>query len=494
MEGRRLSSQPGWRTKLALGVGVTLLACVTMLRDLGSPAAPIWDEAYYLTSAARYREGRVQFASHPPLGLMLIAAGQELSGLNRGLDLHPLARVKSAGAELVPKGYDFAGVRLASALFGVLVVLSAYLLVLAATAEPFGAAGAAAMLAFETAFAAQFRAAHLDSFQVAFGLVALGGSLGMQRTRGTAQIAWSCVAGAGVGAAGMVKADGLLLAVAPALAVMPMLLRGWRRPATWIAAAICGGTSAAACLSVVVLVFLAHVESGRKTLDYGAPAAAKDARYVSPAYQQFLERGRALSPRVLLAAAVDYGRFMAADLKGMARSDPNGSPPLLQPLGSKPINYRWDSDGRTTSYVQLVPNPVNWAASLASIIASLVVIAIAIRRPSIGAKGRAVVLAGALIVWLVMTVVHAWLGSGRVMYLYHHFIGLVVGILTIPLIVEAMSSIDSRFARRRGVVTAGLVAASACAFVWWSPLAYHRPLSHAACFARTIPLPMVACR
>lgn len=54
---------------------VMLASAFLLLNRLGEVHAPIWDEAYYLPSAARYHEGRVQFATHPPLGLMLIAAG-----------------------------------------------------------------------------------------------------------------------------------------------------------------------------------------------------------------------------------------------------------------------------------------------------------------------------------------------------------------------------------------------------------------------------------
>ena len=58
----------------ALGL-VALIASVNFLVGLGEPRGAIWDESYYLTSTQRYLDGVAQFASHPPLGLMLIAAG-----------------------------------------------------------------------------------------------------------------------------------------------------------------------------------------------------------------------------------------------------------------------------------------------------------------------------------------------------------------------------------------------------------------------------------
>jgi len=50
------------------------LATLNFAVGLDQPAGAIWDESYYLTSVQRYRDHTAQFASHPPLGLMLITA------------------------------------------------------------------------------------------------------------------------------------------------------------------------------------------------------------------------------------------------------------------------------------------------------------------------------------------------------------------------------------------------------------------------------------
>ena len=48
------------------------------------PPHIFWDENYHVTSAERYLEGVAQFEPHPPLGLMLIAAGEAWDGKKMG--------------------------------------------------------------------------------------------------------------------------------------------------------------------------------------------------------------------------------------------------------------------------------------------------------------------------------------------------------------------------------------------------------------------------
>ena len=156
----------------ALGL-VALLASVNFLTGLAEPRGAIWDESYYLTSTERYAEGVAQFASHPPLGLMLIAAGDALLNPNRNIDTRPLARDKHADGRVIPQGFSFAGVRAASALFAVLGAMVFFALMYAITQSTFTALVFSNLFTFENAFITQFRAAQLDAFQIAFTAIAL---------------------------------------------------------------------------------------------------------------------------------------------------------------------------------------------------------------------------------------------------------------------------------------------------------------------------------
>ena len=73
---------------------------------------------------------------------------------------------------------------------------------------------------------------------------------------------------------------------------------------------------------------------------------------------------------VVLAAAQDYTHFMLSDLKAVPRSDPNGSLPIQWPLHTHTINYRWDSDGVHTAYVQLAGNLWGWVIAGIAVVAA----------------------------------------------------------------------------------------------------------------------------
>ena len=172
--------------------GAILLALVAALAGwlcfarLDEPRAPVWDEAYYLTSTARYHQGLTQFSSHPPLGTMLIAAGDMASGRNAHADWRTIGAEKKISAEAIPAGFDYAGPRLAPALFGTLAALLFAALMLELTGSALAAGLLSLLLLADTALLVQFRSAQLDAFQLGFvlaGLLAAVRAHRRQRTR-----------------------------------------------------------------------------------------------------------------------------------------------------------------------------------------------------------------------------------------------------------------------------------------------------------------------
>src|SRR5690349_16730916 len=99
---------------------IATLAAINFLVGIGQPPHPVWDEKYYLTTAQRYEDGTAQFASHPPLGLMLISAGDELLHPNRHLDTRSIGWNKEVDEKHLPEHYSFAGMRLMSGIFAVI--------------------------------------------------------------------------------------------------------------------------------------------------------------------------------------------------------------------------------------------------------------------------------------------------------------------------------------------------------------------------------------
>lgn len=481
---------------LLCGLLLTLIGAANYLFNLDQPRAPYWDENYYLTAVARYAEDRAQFASHPPLGLMLLAIGDRVVGANDTVDLEGLASVKTVGETKLPADYRVGSVRLASALFGVAIILTVHAILLSARFEPVAAAAAATLVAFETAFIVQFRAAQLDAFQIEFALICIGFTMAAAR-RGAHRSRALLLAGAGAaaGAAAMVKLDGVLLAAGPATVLLMSLAPRWKSARCWVATMVAGGAFTLALIGVVASVYCVQTLWCRKPLDFGSPAAAIDARFMSTTYQHYLDGRRPWSPEIVGAAIRDSVAFMLNDQAGIGLSDPNGSSPWLQPLGVKPINYRWDSQGGTTRYVQLVANPINWTLSAIGLAIALLLVG---RQGLVGTAGRtrelvrqlAPIVATAMAFYLG----HGALGAHRVMYLYHYFLPELLGVLCLAFLARDLAQRAPRWRRRLEIASWSAVVASAAAFLWLAPLVYHRPLTHQSCVLRNVPVQIVVCR
>jgi dolichyl-phosphate-mannose-protein mannosyltransferase len=484
----RASADPARHQNLLAAALVAVVSSLTLFIGLGAPTQPIWDENYYLTSTQRYLEGTAQFASHPPLGLMLIAAGAALSDDHRGVDAHRLAAAKAVAGKDVPRDYQYLRVRLASATFGVIGAVLFFLLMLSLAERTLAALLLSNLYIFENAFITQFRAGHLDAFQMVFVLLAL---LLFTRgvARGRAKVSEDFALGLVCGLAAMVRLNGVFLIPLGLMLATHRLWRGGGARVAWLRAARDGATMTLGFLLAAVAVMIVHVAVGRHPPDLATPAGQRDASFVSPTYAAYLDGARPLSPVVVVAAANDYRRYVAADFDGMARADANGSSPIVWPLHAGTINYRWDSDGVTTRYLQLAGNRVGWAVSLAGLIAAA---ALVLSRGWTDPRRRhlAVMLLAAYGGFLVLNIV---LSQHRVMYLYHYFPGLLLGF-----VLAALSFTEAR-ARwpELGIWRGGLAAVAAlhlACFAFEAPLTYHRPLSHGACEARNLGQTIVACR
>ncbi len=481
---------------------VLTVASALYLPRLGEPRGALWDESYYLTANERYRQGLAQFASHPPLGLMLIAAGDAAWSPNSGLNSAALAGEKKVKGDAIPKGYRFEGVRIASALAGVFAALAFYALLLVTTRSPVLAAVFAMPALLETAFVAQYRAAHLDSFQVLAGLlVMLGCAMAVRRGRLTPGLAVGV--GAAAGAAALVKASGAVLLIAPAL-----VLLGWLVGAQLDRARLARGTPLsvwdwmASCArdargpvfaGLLVLAgtgaALAGVYTAQAIVSPEPPqtdtrAGKRDAAFLSPPYRAYLEDRRGLDPIVVGAAAWDSIRFVANDLEHMARVDKNASAPVSWLWRMKSVNYRWDSQSGITRYVHFVANPVTAALGLLALLLAPAVIWSGSRATTPQARERAAQAALLLGTYAVFMAIHVWLGGRRVMYGYHYFIPLLISLALLPLAWQAAAERWRAVARWRVPALSVMAGLCAAAFAFYAPLVLHLPLTRAACEAR----------
>ena len=478
-----------------------MLAAVNFLTNLGEPRGAIWDESYYLTATQRYEEGTAQFATHPPLGLMLIAAGDALIQPNRNLNTEPLGREKTVAGSTLPAGYSFVGVRLASGLFAVLGAVLFFALMYTLTHSTPLALVFSNLYLFENAFIAQFRAAQLDAFQTAFALAALVlfALRAQRRDRSSPEIDF--LFGLACGLATMVKLNAIVLALLGALLIGHRAALGWNsgsRASVLRRSARDGAVMVTGLALAVVCVFTVHVTVSPHPANPTSAAGQADEKFITAPYREYLAGLRPFSPGIVLEAARDYGRYMAADFKATTLVDSNGSGPLEWPLQHKTINYRWDSDGTYTSYVQLVGNPISWILALLAPAATAALLLMQWQWPietleTNGPARRAVMLM-LLIDYLAFMGVHLFLGSQRVLYLYHYFLGLLLAFCLIPLVLQEAIARWPVLGRRQTPVLVTMTSLLLAGFVFYSPLNFHHPLTKSQCERRNLLQHVVECR
>src|SRR5262249_31219948 len=99
-----------------------------------------------------------------------------------------------------------------------------------------------------------------------------------------------------------------------------------------------------------------------------------------------------------------------------------------------------------------------------------------------------------LIEYVAFMVLHCYLGTYRVMYLYHYFIGLLLAFSMLPLVFQEILQRWPASQRWETRSLAGLTAVLLISFVFYAPLSYHRPLTHEQCELRNLFHEVVACR
>jgi dolichyl-phosphate-mannose--protein O-mannosyl transferase len=451
---------------------VTAVAYLTVARGYERPAALYWDENYHLASAQKYLH-RVHFMEpHPPLGKLLIAAGEW------GLRPNPRTDhfLDTDYARHLPAGFSFAGFRLVPVLLAWLTAPVVYLILLRVTGRPLWAVLGGFLYVFDNALLVHLRGAMLEGpllFLVALTLLAF---LAVVDAAGRPGRPAAVALGLGIalGLAAAVK----LVAVILVLLLPAIVVHRWP---DWRGGLRLALLAAAGALVATVAVWQIHFALGRELRP-----ALKDGGYylASPAYRAILAEGRQGSPAAFPTMLRDSLRYVAHYEEGVPRLDlckpgENGSPFWAWPIGARSINYRWESAaGGHYRYLYLQANPVVWGTGLLGIVLALGVLAAAIRRPEAVPRDARLVLGTFLGLYAAYMVGVSRVP--RVMYLYHYFLPLILSFL---LFAQALATIARAgwlglTETRATVLLQILAAAVLLGHHVYRPLTYYQPLTH----------------
>lgn len=457
-----------------LSLGLVIVAgFFTYFYNYNYPQAFFWDENYYLTSAQKYLTGTFFMATHPPFGELSMALGEKL------MDANPVDNqfIDVDYANELPPGFSFAGYRLFPVLAAWLAVPLAFGIFLLVTRRHLWALLLSSLLLFDTALIVHTRGAMLEGWLLFSSFLTILGFMLLREWRGAdvrrLAIA-SIVMGFGFGLLLTVKITGLLLILLWPVALW-LLLPDRHRIALFLA------VSAASFAVAYVGVWQTHFTLAR-TIN---PKLHTEGTYfASEAYQQILAKGETGNLRhfpVMLRDNIRYSRnyHNGVPRLDLCKLDENGSPFFLWPIGARTINYRWESPNSSHyRYLYLVPNPATWWSGIFAVLVATCLLLASVLLPLKEPLRHRFLLV--LFLGLYLSYMIAISRIGRVMYLYHYFLPLILSYILFAVVAVELNSIGAWkiTPQRRTVLLLVWAFVAFLGFQFERPFAYYEPLTN----------------
>ena len=475
----RLSQSPATRQSLLLLCLITAIGLFTYVQRYNAPAAFFWDENYHIASAQKYQHNIFFMEQHPPLGKLLIAAGEGL--LNRNpVDNQFIGT--DYGTEL-PPGFSFVGYRFFPVLFAWLTAPLLFLIFWKLTRSDVAAALLSSLYIFDNALIVHLRGAMLEPMLLFFAASTILAFLLLKDEQNDKRFGWwSILFGTSLGCVLTTKVVGLVL-ILTIPAIVWML---WPRKDLLARFA---GIAGAAFLITYIGVWQTHFALG-STIN---PVLPDQGYYqASPQYKAVLGAGKTRSLRWFPVMLKDSLAFVSHYNNGVPRLDmckveENGSPWFLWPVGGRTINYRWETpDGGLYQYLYLQSNPIVWWISFAGIITAVgLVLASFVTDMKTPLQNRPMLL-------MFLALYFGYMGAisqiDRVMYLYHYFLPLLFSFCVLALVVFEVRRIGPWNVtpnRRLGALLA-LTFTVFASYEFYRPLSNYEPISDGAFAKRSI--------
>lgn len=457
---------------IVLGVGY-----FTYFRHYSEPPNLFWDENYHVAAAQKYLHRVFFMETHPPLGKLVIALGEKL--------LHPNADssqfLSTNYGQSIPAGYSFRGYRFFPALFGWLSAGVFFLILRHILRRSFDALLLSSLYLFDNALIVHSRGAMLEPTLLLLSLIYLWIFF---RITDSDRPLGSIVRGFGVWGLvfGLVMATKIL-----GLALLVLLpLAAIKSRYTVRQGAVAFATFFVMAIVTCGMIWKIHFDLGT-TINSNLPRAGWYS--VSPDLVSGGNTGRSpqsLGFAELLRASLRYANEWNSRVPvlNLCKSDENGSPYFLWPVGVRAINYRWASSNDKVQYLYLQCNPAGWAMGLAGLLICAALVLSYLLRGGERPEGL-FEMVSLLFLWVVYMA-----GFGqihRVMYLYHYFSPLLISYLLAAfawLNIKQVGFFQLSEKRRQGLLALGTLAVVVL-YLFFSPLTYYRPLTAQQLYRRT---------
>ncbi len=460
---------------------VVLTSFFTYFYRYNYPQAIFWDEPYHIASAEKYLSGVYFMEQHPPLGKLLIAAGEKLVNANEQDDQF----ITTDYATGVEPTFSFTGYRLFPSLLAWLTAPILFLIFLFITKNPALSALLSFVYIFDNAEIMHSRGAMVDSPLTFFGMAQILLFLYIQdplQKKFSVHIILSVLFGIAFGLAISTKVVGLIFILLIPAAILRMFPH-WKKIVLFVVASFVG------FLIAFVAVWHIHFSLGSRIV----PELNNDGYYqASDAYKHILaekKNASLFSFPVMIRDSLTYITFYNTGVPrlDLCKPDENGSPAFFWPFGGRSINYRWaKNDDGSFHYLYLQSNPIAWLCGLLGVLLTAFFLISRVLLPS----GKPLKHGYLMLVFLGMYASYMLAISqlDRVMYLYHYFIPLLFSFILFGLVVDSIETLGTwKLSHTRKVMMMTIVGlAIFVAYQFYRPLSYYEPIRDEAFMRRAI--------
>ncbi len=461
---------------------VALLAFTNIFKNYWNPPETIWDETFHIPAAAKYIEGIFFMEPHPPLGKLLIAAGELLTRPLTGQNsTFGLANLEEAAGH-VPRDFNPFGYRFFPVLFAILNTFLFAAILIHIFKSYLAALALLPLYVFENSIIAHSRAAMIDSFLyfgVLLNILAFLKLLDLDPIQRKGEFwVWSLIMALALSFATLTKAFGWALLILWPLLYFLRISQGSKGKQLLYFKSLLAQLGI--CIVLFHVIWALHFGIARTVNPEGPNRGFYGA---SAELQEVLSGQRIANPVTQFYLQLrDHNKYFWEYEKSVVpldfkKGDAAGSYPHMWPLGSRPVSYLQNEQSQGAELLlAAIPNPINWLVAFLG----LIIIPGLLISQKLGAKifAPSDFLAITSLYFLYLSFYLPLFFIRRILYLNHYFTPLLISFLLVAYLMRSFyqqSSLKLRPSLRVGLGAYAVM--SILSFQVFKPFTYFSELS-----------------